>query len=75
MSQQFGLEIKLLRELMITMKSQTEELDGQANRDDPAYQQRLGELADAQRELGELGEQLLDKLREQMQPPQEEERN
>ena len=40
-----------------------------------AYQQRLGELAEAQRELGELGEQLLEKLREQMQPPTEEERN
>lgn len=68
-------QIKLLRELMITMKAQTEELDGMANRDDPAYQQRLDELAETQRELGELGDQLLEKLREQMQPPEEEERN
>ena len=69
-------EIKLLRELMISVKDQTAELDGLAEqKGTDAYKQRLDELAQTQQELGELGQYLLDKLREQMQPPEEEERN
>ncbi|MEM1353433.1 MAG: hypothetical protein AAGH88_00975 [Planctomycetota bacterium] len=69
-------EIKLLRELMISVKDQTAELDGLAEeKGTEAYQQRLAELAQTQQELGDLGQYLLDKLREQMQPPVEEERN
>lgn len=63
-------EIKLLRQVQIDLRRQTEMLDGLGDALTPAeHQQRLDDLSSQQRELGELGEQLIEKLRAMMQPP------
>ena len=63
-------EIKLLRQVQIDLRLQTEMLDGLGDQLTPAQrQQRLDDLSSQQRELGELGEQLIEKLRAMMQPP------
>lgn len=62
-------EIKLLREVMIVLRNETKAVaeagDGLTNERRAA---RLVELAQQQRELKELGEQLVEKLRERMAP-------
>lgn len=69
-------QIKLLREVMIVLRNQTESLaeagDGLAQVD---REQQLNDLADQQRELKTLGEQLIEKLKQQMQPREQEPRN
>ena len=69
-------QIKLLREVMIVLRNQTESIaqagDGLAQAD---RQQQLNELAEQQRELKTLGEQLIEKLKQQMQPREQEPRN
>lgn len=69
-------QIKLLREVMIVLRNQTESIaeagDALPQGD---RQQRLNELAEQQRELKNLGEELIEKLKQQMQPRAEEPRN
>lgn len=69
-------QIKLLREVMIVLRNQTESL-AEAGDDLPQAdrQQRLNDLAEQQRELKGLGEQLIEKLQQQMQPREQEPRN
>lgn len=62
-------QIKLLREVMIVLRNQTELLAESGKALEQAdLQQRLNELAGQQRELKTLGEQLIEKLQRQMQP-------
>ena len=69
-------QIKLLREVMIILRQQTEAIDAAGEAITPIQrEERLGDLAQQQRELQNLGEQLIEKLRQQMQPPTEEPRN
>jgi|GEM_PF-939904 len=70
-------QIKLLREVMIVLRNQTESLADAGDAIEPqVLEQRLGDLAEQQRELKGLGEQLIEKLKQQMQPPpQQEPRN
>ena len=69
-------QIKLLREVMIVLRNQTESI-AEAGDNLPAAdrQQRLNDLAEQQRELKTLGEQLIEKLKQQMQPREQEPRN
>ena len=73
-------QVKLLREVQIDLRRQTAILDELGDQLTPAERaQRLQELAAQQRELGVLGEQLIEKLRELMQgdplePPSPEDR-
>lgn len=69
-------QIKLLREVMIVLRNQTESLAEAGDALDQAdRQQQLNELAEQQRELKTLGEQLIEKLKQQMQPREQEPRN
>lgn len=69
-------QIKLLREVMIVLRNQTESLAEAGDALPKAdRQQRLNDLADQQRELKGLGEQLIEKLQQQMQPREQEPRN
>jgi len=62
-------QIKLLREVMIVLRNQTESVDAAGDTLSPqARQDRLNDLAAQQNELKTLGEQLIEKLRQQMQP-------
>lgn len=69
-------QIKLLREVMIVLRNQTESI-AEAGEELPQAdrQQRLNDLAEQQRELKGLGEQLIEKLKQQMQPREQEPRN
>ncbi|MEO0474674.1 MAG: hypothetical protein AAF085_01710 [Planctomycetota bacterium] len=69
-------QIKLLREVMIVLRNQTESIAeaGEAL-EEADRQQRLNDLAEQQRELKTLGEQLIEKLKQQMQPQAQEPRN
>lgn len=69
-------QIKLLREVMIVLRNQTESI-AQAGDNVPKADrdQRLNDLAQQQRELKTLGEQLIEKLKQQMQPREQEPRN
>ncbi len=63
-------QIKLLREVMIVLRQQTEAVDSAGEALTPEQRDaRLADLAQQQRELKGLGEQLIEKLRQQMQPP------
>ncbi|XAM01509.1 hypothetical protein OT109_08940 [Phycisphaeraceae bacterium D3-23] len=69
-------QVKLLREVQIDLRRQTEMLDRLGDQLTPAERaQRLQELSAQQRELGELGAQLIEKLEAMMggggspQPP------
>jgi hypothetical protein len=69
-------QIKLLREVMIVLRNQTESLAEAGDAlEDADRNQRLNDLAEQQRELKGLGEQLIEKLKEQMQPREQEPRN
>jgi hypothetical protein len=69
-------QIKLLREVMIVLRNQTESIaEAGDNLPTADRQQRLNDLAEQQRELKTLGEQLIDKLKQQMQPREQEPRN
>lgn len=69
-------QIKLLREVMIVLRNQTESLAEAGDALDKAdRQERLNDLAEQQRELKGLGEQLIEKLQQQMQPREQEPRN
>ncbi|MBX2852871.1 MAG: hypothetical protein KTR15_14135 [Phycisphaeraceae bacterium] len=69
-------QIKLLREVMIVLRNQTESIaEAGDNLPDADRQQRLNDLAEQQRELKTLGEQLIEKLQQQMQPREQEPRN
>jgi len=69
-------QIKLLREVMISLRAQTARLDEQADTLTPEQRrQELADLAELQTELRDLGEQLVEQLRQQMQPPEQEPRN
>ncbi|MGB0767160.1 MAG: hypothetical protein ACPGYV_05580, partial [Phycisphaeraceae bacterium] len=69
-------QIKLLREVMIVLRNQTASLAEVGDGVEPGeLQQRLDDLADQQRELKGLGESLIEKLRQQMQTPEQEPRN
>lgn len=69
-------QIKLLREVMIVLRQQTEAVDAAGDALTPIQrEERLGDLAQQQRELKDLGQQLIQKLEQQMQPPAEEPRN
>lgn len=69
-------QIKLLREVMIVLRNQTESLaEAGDNLPEPDLQQRLNDLAEQQRELKTLGEQLIEKLQQQMQQREQEPRN
>ena len=58
-------EIKLLRGVQIDLRRQTEALDGLTDQLSPqAYRQRLEDLAEQQRELGQLGGQLVERLQQ-----------
>lgn len=62
-------EIKLLREIMIVLRNETAQLADAQGLTEAQRAARLAELAEQQRELKQLGDQLIDKLREQMQGP------
>lgn len=69
-------QIKLLREIMIIVRNQTGSLDNAGDALTPEErEERLADLAAQQRELKDLGEQLIEKLKQQMQPPTQEPRN
>lgn len=69
-------QIKLLREVMIVLRNQTESLAEAGDAlPEPDRRQRLNDLAEQQRELKTLGEQLIEKLKEQMQQREQEPRN
>ncbi|MEM6259177.1 MAG: hypothetical protein AAGI37_12910 [Planctomycetota bacterium] len=62
-------QIKLLREVMIVLRNQTESIaESGDNLPEADRNQRLNDLAEQQRELKSLGEQLIEKLKQQMQP-------
>lgn len=65
-------QIKLLREIMIVLRNETQSVSesGEALTEQ-ARAAKLADLAQQQRELKELGEQLVEKLRQQMQPREE----
>lgn len=69
-------QIKLLREVMIVLRNQTESIaEAGDNVPKADREQRLNDLAQQQRELKTLGEQLIEKLKQQMQPREQEPRN
>jgi len=69
-------QIKLLREVMIVLRNQTESLAEAGDAlPEPDLRQRLNDLAEQQRELKDLGEQLIEKLKQQMQTPEQQPRN
>lgn len=69
-------EIKLLRELMITLRVQTQAVDQQgAALSDQQRKQKLTELAQTQQELKDLGSLLIEKLQNQTPQPPADPRN
>lgn len=69
-------QIKLLREVMIVLRNETEQIaEAGGGLSDAQRDARLSELAQQQLELKALGEQLIEKLREQMQGPELERRD
>ena len=70
-------QIKLLREMMIVLRNKTQIVSEAGNDLTPEDRaSKLADLAQQQRELKDLGKQLIEKLKEQMQaPPQQEPRN
>ena len=63
-------ELKLLREVQTMLKDDTQALAGEmADAPSADARSRLRDLANQQRELGALGETMLKKVQQQMQPP------